>query len=281
MQSLLASKPYRVDSRLRSSYRAAAADSPRQAAQFSSHAGGRHRRPGGVGENCPRPPLRSSRCRSAQVMSCLRAAYAAARLPTHDKKAFYLRCSESLAAFGPAGLAWCLEPFSLWLRPRFLQSAFRCSALAGSWVATLTFAGGPCVYFRKSTGSSKTGSAMASSRSPASLKRNSLCRVQRLCADLRAQTSGFLVASDASDNLGAFVSAHVARPLARELRRHTPAKGLWTRLLSPSEALLRSHRCLPEDRELPGSPPLEPACQVPPLQARGRVQAATGRPHKS
>ena len=29
-------------------------------------------------------------------------------------------------------------------------------------------------------------------------------------------------------------------------------KGLWTRLLSPSEALLRSHRCLPEDRELPG-----------------------------
>ena len=41
-------------------------------------------------------------------------------------------------------------------------------------------------------------------------------------------------------------------PLARELRRHTPVKGLWSKLLSPSEALLRSHRQLPAERELPG-----------------------------
>ena len=80
-----------------------------------------------------------------------------------------------------------------------------------------------------------------------------LCALAPLiCTDLRAETSGYLVASDASDDLGAIVSARVSYPLARELRRHTPVKGLWSKLLSPSEALLRSHRQLPAERELPG-----------------------------
>ena len=80
-----------------------------------------------------------------------------------------------------------------------------------------------------------------------------LCTLAPLIVtDMRAATSGYIVASDASDDLRAFVSASVAYPLARELRRRTPVKGLWSKLLSPSEALLRSHRRLPADRELPG-----------------------------
>ena len=127
--------------------------------------------------------------------------------------------------------------------------------LAGSWVATLTFRR-RCLCLLQEVYRLQAGRGRDDLVEVTCLLRRelfTLCVLSPLLrTDLRAQTSGFLVASDASDCLGAFVSARVGLPLARELRRHTPLKGLWTRLLSPSEALLRSHRCLPEDGELPG-----------------------------
>ena len=60
--------------------------------------------------------------------------------------------------------------------------------------------------------------------------------------DLRAKSNGLIVASDASDDLG----------VTRDLLRHVPTKGLWARLLSPSESLLKRRGFLPPESELPG-----------------------------
>ena len=53
----------------------------------------------------------------------------------------------------------------------------------------------------------------------------SLCALAPLIrTDLRAKSSGFVVASDASDDLGAYVTCRVAPGLTRELLRHVPTK---------------------------------------------------------
>ena len=81
----------------------------------------------------------------------------------------------------------------------------------------------------------------------------SLCALAPLIrADLRAKSNGLIVASDASDDLGAYVTCRVAPGLTRELLRHVPTKGLWARLLSPSESLLKRRGFLPSESELPG-----------------------------
>ena len=80
------------------------------------------------------------------------------------------------------------------------------------------------------------------------------CLAPLFQTDRRAQSCGFVIASDASDDKGAFVSTQVPHAFAKELTRHVQTKGLWTNLLSPADALLKRHGCLPADAELPGEP---------------------------
>ena len=71
--------------------------------------------------------------------------------------------------------------------------------------------------------------------------------------DLRQQYDDRIVATDASSWGEAGVSARAPRVLAKELARHTCAKGAWTRLLSPSQAWLRDKHRLSPFEELPSA----------------------------
>ena len=57
--------------------------------------------------------------------------------------------------------------------------------------------------------------------------------------DMRLKPSEVLVCSDASSTAEAAVAARVGGARTRELQRHGLQKGLWSRLLSPAQALLR------------------------------------------
>ena len=66
--------------------------------------------------------------------------------------------------------------------------------------------------------------------------------------NLRAEVSGRITATDASDWGEA---AEIPNVLAEELYRHTLRKSVWTRLLAPADAWMRSHSLLPAAAELP------------------------------
>lgn len=70
--------------------------------------------------------------------------------------------------------------------------------------------------------------------------------------NLRAPVSSTLTATDASDWGEAAVTSMVPTALSHELYRHTLRKSVWTRLLAPAQAWLRSHGKLGVEEELPG-----------------------------
>ena len=204
-------------------------------------------------------------CHSPRVVALLKQAYSAASLPTHPKKSFFM---DEVAhfwgadVFGGLGL---VQPSWTRLIPLVFITLAAASlpalsisllkTLAGSWISVLTFRRRTLCLLQEVYRLQHACSSSGLVGTTCALRRElfTLCALAPLLrTDMRASTSGYLVASDASDDLGAFLSAQVSYPLARELRRHTPVKGLWSKLLSPSEALLRSHRQLPADRELPG-----------------------------
>ena len=195
-------------------------------------------------------------CHSPRVVALLKHAYSSAKLPTHPKKSFFMdKVAHFWGAdvFGKLGLAqpsWTrLIPLAfITLAAASLPtlSISLLETLAGSWISVLTFRRRAlCLLQEVQHLRSSSGLVEAT----CSLRRElfTLCALAPLvCTDMRAATSGYLVASDASDDLGAFVSAQVAYPLARELRRHTPAKGLWAsfcRLVRPYFAVTAC--CLP------------------------------------
>ena len=69
--------------------------------------------------------------------------------------------------------------------------------------------------------------------------------------NIRAEVDEVLVATDASDWGEAAVVAEIPSLLAQELYRHTLRKSVWTRLLAPAAAWLRSHELLSAEDELP------------------------------
>ncbi|OLQ07204.1 FK506-binding protein 1A [Symbiodinium microadriaticum] len=73
-----------------------------------------------------------------------------------------------------------------------------------------------------------------------------------IVCDMRAASSGYLVCTDASDLVGAGAGAYVGNAWGKELQRHALCKGLWNRLLRPSECILRCAGALEQDLELPG-----------------------------
>eukprot|EP00435_Cladocopium_sp_Y103_P056283 s1516_g19.t1 len=70
--------------------------------------------------------------------------------------------------------------------------------------------------------------------------------------NLRARCPSVVAASDASNWGEAGVAAKIPTRIGQELVRHVLRKSVWSRLLAPAAALLRSHGLLPEDEELPG-----------------------------
>lgn len=69
--------------------------------------------------------------------------------------------------------------------------------------------------------------------------------------NLRAEFSDFVVATDASSHVMAGVEAPIPPMVTMELSRHCLRKGVWSKLLAPSRALLREHGILPPDEEVP------------------------------
>lgn len=70
-------------------------------------------------------------------------------------------------------------------------------------------------------------------------------------SNLRARISPRITATDASNWGEAGVVADIPPKAAEELYRHALKKNVWTRLLNPSSALLRSKGLLPCEEELP------------------------------
>lgn len=75
-------------------------------------------------------------------------------------------------------------------------------------------------------------------------------------SNLRAQTLDRLFCTDASCSVTASVWSPLPARLARELHRHSLARGAWSKLLAPWKAFLREHSELDEEDELPGGVPL-------------------------
>ena len=79
-----------------------------------------------------------------------------------------------------------------------------------------------------------------------------LCILGTLCAvNMRAKTSFYLKATDASDDAIAAVSSRLPENVAREVQRMGITKSLWTRLLPPGKAWLRTKGMLEPSEEMP------------------------------
>lgn len=69
--------------------------------------------------------------------------------------------------------------------------------------------------------------------------------------NLRAKFAGFVVATDASNDVIAGVRAQIDEKVAQEMARHVIRRGVWSRLLPPGQALLRVHGLLDPEDEVP------------------------------
>ena len=102
--------------------------------------------------------------------------------------------------------------------------------------------------------------------------------------DFRLEPAEMMVASDASSHYEAAVFAPVSREGTAEMQRHTLAKGLWNRLLRPSQAYLREKGCLPDDEQLPDDryeihPLWQEAASSLQFQRLGKTRHVPGRRH--
>ena len=202
---------------------------------------------------------------SASVMDRAFAAYAAAHLPVHEGKTFVKQVGASFWGADVDGWGGTVRPSWSRLIPLVGLTIACCrlpvltvsllEVLGGSWVSVLSFRRRflsllNWVYLLQS-GRARTDIV----RVPAELRTEllALCLVAPFAvSDMRALSSPLLAATDASDDRGAGVTAWVGAAWGRELHRHTLVKGLWNRLLRPSDAMLRRAGCLDAQDELPG-----------------------------
>ncbi|CAE7527916.1 unnamed protein product [Symbiodinium microadriaticum] len=203
--------------------------------------------------------------RSAGVMDRAFAAYAAALLPVHEGKTFVeQRCASFWGSDvdgwkGTARPSWSrlipLVGLTIACMRLPVLTVSLLEVLAGSWVSVLAFRR-RCLSLLNWVYLLQRGRPRTTTvRVPPELRSELLvlCLVAPLLVcDMRAQSSPLLVATDASDDRGAGVTTCVGPAWGKELQRHTLAKGLWNRLLRPSEAMLRRAGCLDAEDELPG-----------------------------
>ncbi|OLP79985.1 hypothetical protein AK812_SmicGene39667 [Symbiodinium microadriaticum] len=203
--------------------------------------------------------------RSAAIMDHAFAAYASAPLPVHEGKTFREQSRSSFWGADLDGWEGTVRPSWSRLIP-LVGLTIAClrlpviavsllEVLAGSWVSVLSFRRRGLsllnwVYVLQ-RGRSRTEVLRVPSELRAELL--SLCLLAPLLVtDMRALSSPLLVATDASDDRGAGATAYVGPSWGRELHRHTLTKGLWNRLLRPSDAMLRRAGLLDSRDELPG-----------------------------
>ena len=70
--------------------------------------------------------------------------------------------------------------------------------------------------------------------------------------NLRAATPRTIAASDASGWGEAAVESPIPKAFGKEMVRHSLRKSVWTKLLAPADAWMKSHDLLGADQELPG-----------------------------
>ena len=121
---------------------------------------------------------------------------------------------------------------------------------------------------------------------PGALRTNSssLALLCQCCIDMKTPAAPWIVCSDASDRFEAAAVCKVAPEFSAEAFRHTVQKGLWSKLLVPSSALLRGRGHLEEAEELPGEsysrhPLWEEICRTLPFKPWGAVRKARGHRH--
>ncbi|CAE7806563.1 unnamed protein product, partial [Symbiodinium sp. CCMP2456] len=209
--------------------------------------------------------LQSGPARTDAVMDRAFAAYAAAPLPVHEGKTFLKQHKASFWGSDVDGLQGIVRPAWHRLIP-LVGLTIACirlpvltvsllEVLAGSWVSVLSYRR-RCLSLLNWVYFLQRGRSRASVvRVPPELRSEllRLCLVAPfLVCDMRAQSSELLVATDSSDDCGAGATARVGPAWGKELQRHVLAKGLWNRLLRPSEAMQRRAGCLDQEDELPG-----------------------------
>ena len=103
--------------------------------------------------------------------------------------------------------------------------------------------------------------------------------------NLRASSPKVIVASDASNWGEAAVIATIDQIFGKEMLRHSLRKSIWTKLLAPASAWMRSHDLLAEDDELPEgeqeyfSNPLYELCAEAPSYKLLFAKAKSGNRH--
>ena len=189
---------------------------------------------------------------SRDVIAKIRAAYASAPLPRHEGKGFL--CKSEVEVWGAQ-----LNGDAGWVRPNWsrlvplvhitlaalrlpLMSVSLLEILSGCWVASLSFRRRLlCLLFevyRAQRGREREDLFRPSVELRAELFCLA-CLAPLVRTDLRA------------DDLGAGVCCEISEALAGELLRHSLTKGLWNRLLRPSDALLHAKGFLAPDEALP------------------------------
>ena len=201
---------------------------------------------------------------SRAVIAKIQAAYAQAPLPRHEGKGFL--CESEVEVWGAQ-----LNGDAGWVRPNWnrlvplvhitlaalrlpLMSVSLLEILSGCWVASLSFRRRLlCLLFevyRAQRGREREDLFRPSVELRAELFCLA-CLAPLVRTDLRALPATTFVATDASDDLGAGVCCEISETLAGELLRHSLTKGLWNRLLRPSDALLHAKGFLAPDEALP------------------------------
>ena len=202
---------------------------------------------------------------SAGIAAAAHKAYQDAHLPVHPDKCFQEAHSASFWGCDADGREGWVRP--CWSRlvplvgltiaclrlPCFSVSLLQ--VLAGSWVSVLAFRR-RCLSILDHIYVLQRGRDRKDLVGTTPELRSELfclcVLAPQLVADMRAQSSNYLVATDASDDRGAAVGTSLPGCWGRELQRHTLVKGLWNRLLKPSEEMLLCAGQLHHDDELPG-----------------------------
>ncbi|CAE7244239.1 unnamed protein product [Symbiodinium sp. CCMP2456] len=203
--------------------------------------------------------------KAAPVMERVHQAYRSAPLPVHQGKCFEDQHCASFWGSEVDGLAGWVRPSWARLVPLVsltiaclklpVLSVSLLEVLAGSWVSVVSYRRRLLsllnhIYVIQR---GKSRDAIVPSTPGLRAELFVLCALAPfIVCDMRASSSGCLVCTDASDMVGAGACVNIEKVWAKELHRHALSKGLWNRLLRPSECLLRRSGDLDQEDELPG-----------------------------
>ena len=199
-------------------------------------------------------------------MEAIMEEYTAASLPVNLKKSFDCKLQASFWGVQVDGVKgvfrandsrfWPLVLITLRVACLGLSTVSLLQSLAGSWISVL------CIRRRLLSLMNLIFDAIACASGPSQVVRLSGALIDELFSfciggmmafcNLRAELLSQVRASDASNWGMAAVCAEVPERVAREAMRWSLSRSLWSRLLPPRKAWLRSHGLLSVEEELPG-----------------------------